>query len=881
MPSILPDYEYDIFISYRQNDNKRDKWVTNFVQALKDELEATLKNPVSIYFDENPHDGLLETHQVGPSLDKKLKCLVFIPIVSQTYCDTSSFAWEHEFLPFNKMAREDELGMNVTLKNGNVASRVLPIQIHELDSEDQLTIENELEGPLRSIKFIHQAAGINRPLSKEDDRLRESGKILYSDQINKVANALKEIGNSILNQSKSVVQSSTEEIKQPEKRAGFSERANLWEEIKRRNVFRATITYLIMSWLIIQIADIIGRYVLLPQWVMLFLTVAFIVGLPIAAMLAWKFEKSPTGFIPIGSREAYDNPFTTSQKKPLSSNVWIAGLLAFIVLVSIGSKFFLPNEAREGEVSIAIIPFRNYTNNADFDNFGFGLADEIRTQLSLSKQFKNISSEQSTIRYHDSAEDPVTIGDALNVDFLILGNFQLAGEKIKVSIEMVDASNGKTEIKFEPFFTSFETYTELFNIQTAVAASVMAEFTFESQVVLKEPTSNIQAFTHYSQGRKFHSKGWFLEEDQLKAIEHFKKATELDSAYLSGWVGLADAKLKYLWSVKQNYYDHNHPEINLESIEKDLDYIEANFDPSWELDYVQGIYYYNGLLNYDKGLEKLLSALEVNPENQDINSIISAIYRRKLELEKSLPYRLKSIEMDPLSAQNWFELSYIFMYNGDEENQEKALLKAWEMAGDTEEAFSRLYQFYRLTGRLDDLPNKIKEDKLSLYTINKYMEERKWQELVENIDSVFQETPNAIVNRKLEAYWHLENEDSLDVYVEKSKNSRSWVSIVLNENEERKNQRLSFRSDMIEGGDNIQLANRERNTIEFLAVSGKYEEATQVLLQYNKTHPSMGYYRFLNDPNFDKIKKSHPPFLEAINQLVYPPKLGQINPMDL
>ena len=59
MPSIIPGYEYDIFISYRQNDNKRDGWVTEFVETLKDELEATVKDKLSIYFDENPHDGLL------------------------------------------------------------------------------------------------------------------------------------------------------------------------------------------------------------------------------------------------------------------------------------------------------------------------------------------------------------------------------------------------------------------------------------------------------------------------------------------------------------------------------------------------------------------------------------------------------------------------------------------------------------------------------------------------------------------------------------------------------------------------------------------------------------------------------------------------------
>ena len=193
MPAILPGYEYDIFISYRQNDNKRDKWVTNFVDALKEELEATLKNPVSIYFDENPHDGLLESHQVGASLEKKLKCLIFIPIVSQTYCDTECFAWEHEFLPFNKMAHEDELGMNITLSSGNVASRVLPIKIHELDSEDEQTFEEELGGIMRSIDFIYKEAGVNRPLKKDDSVEKNINNTIYRNQINKVANTIKEI----------------------------------------------------------------------------------------------------------------------------------------------------------------------------------------------------------------------------------------------------------------------------------------------------------------------------------------------------------------------------------------------------------------------------------------------------------------------------------------------------------------------------------------------------------------------------------------------------------------------------------------------------------------------------------------------------------------
>jgi hypothetical protein len=94
------DYEYDIFISYRQKDNKHDGWVTEFVNNLKGELEATFKETVSVYFDENPHDRLQETHHVSKSLEAKLKCVIFIPILSQTYCDPNCYAWQFEFLPF-------------------------------------------------------------------------------------------------------------------------------------------------------------------------------------------------------------------------------------------------------------------------------------------------------------------------------------------------------------------------------------------------------------------------------------------------------------------------------------------------------------------------------------------------------------------------------------------------------------------------------------------------------------------------------------------------------------------------------------------------------------------------------------------------------------
>ena len=192
MSSLISNFEYDIFISYRHNDN-RSGWVTEFVNAFQQELAATIKYPVSVYFDTNPHDGLLETHNVDKSLEAKLKCLIIIPIISQTYCDTKSFAWQQELCAFNRLAKGDQFGRDIRLSSGNVTSRILPIKIHDLDAEDKVILENELGGALRAIEFIYKEAGVNRPLLPSDVKNENQNKTDYRNQVNKTANAVKEL----------------------------------------------------------------------------------------------------------------------------------------------------------------------------------------------------------------------------------------------------------------------------------------------------------------------------------------------------------------------------------------------------------------------------------------------------------------------------------------------------------------------------------------------------------------------------------------------------------------------------------------------------------------------------------------------------------------
>lgn len=203
MAGIIEGYTYDIFVSYRQKDNKYDGWVTEFVDNLKRELESMFKEEVSVYFDINPSDYLLESYDVDASLKDKLKCLIFIPIISRTYCDPRSFAWDNELKAFVNLASADQFGFKIRLPGGNVANRVLPIRIHDLDPADIKMFESVVGGVMRSIDFVYKDTGVNRQLRAKDDDIiiRTSGQNLYRDQINKAALAIKEIIESIRSHS--------------------------------------------------------------------------------------------------------------------------------------------------------------------------------------------------------------------------------------------------------------------------------------------------------------------------------------------------------------------------------------------------------------------------------------------------------------------------------------------------------------------------------------------------------------------------------------------------------------------------------------------------------------------------------------------------------
>ena len=109
------------------------------------------------------------------------------------YCDPISFAWEHEFIAFVQQASNDQFGMKVKLPGGNVANRVLPVRIHDLDNEDLKLCESVLGGVLRGIEFIYKEPGVNRPLTLEDNEKINLNTTRYRNQINKAALGIKDL----------------------------------------------------------------------------------------------------------------------------------------------------------------------------------------------------------------------------------------------------------------------------------------------------------------------------------------------------------------------------------------------------------------------------------------------------------------------------------------------------------------------------------------------------------------------------------------------------------------------------------------------------------------------------------------------------------------
>ncbi len=763
MPSILPGYEYDIFISYRQKDNKYDGWVTEFEANLKKEIEATFKEDVSIYFDINPHDGLLETHQVSASLEGKLKCLIFIPIISQTYCDPKSFAWQHEFCAFNQRSKLDSFGRDIKLSSGNVASRILPVKIHDLDEDDKALVESELGGVMRPIEFIYKSAGVNRPLRANEDHPQDNlNKVYYRDQINKVANAVKEIIGGLKK----------------------SEAVNADAPADRR-------------------------------------------------------------------------PLMTEPKKFKRKGMAMTAVAVLIALIGI-YLFILPTytELKDpGSSGVAVLPFRNFTGSEDLDFYGVGMASEIRTKLSMSKKFSFISSLQATLSYGDTKKTPKEIGTELEVDYLLSGLYQKAGNKLKVEVELIDASTGRAVWSL-PIETEV---ADIFQLQNQIAESVLKKFAQDVKPTgdIDAPTRSLQAYAHYTRGIELAANPaptGLTSTEQYPAIVQFELAIQLDSGFVDAWAGL----------VGQEAFVHiNEPSDSLkQKIEKEVNYVNNHFPDSWQKKYIQGQFAYRVLYQYDKAIGLFNEVLTKNPEIIGAHAALSGIYRRQLKHTLALKHAKRQVDAGPAYTTGWENLVNVLRSMGDHANTLKAALKKWELSRGKSDASLVLEMALQAGFPLDQLPNEVKQSAGKDFDMANLEATRDWQ----GLKKLALEEKN--YGRVVTSFLNFGQRDS----------ARYWAKVGLKNDPDELYLIIVGAADVQQAlgliDDYIELDNEDEAKCSKMAwgiiayqTFGQYEQATKQLIKLNNDFPDYGFYTWLNMAFMDKIKNEYPPFQEAVNNL--------------
>ncbi len=604
MPSIIPGFEYDIFISYRQKDNKYDSWVTEFADNLKRELEATFKEDISVYLDTNSNDGLLETHDVDSSLKTKLKCLIFIPVISRTYCDPKSFAWEHEFKAFVQQASGDQFGLKVKLSNGNVTSRVLPVRIHDLDNEDKKLCESVLGGILRGIEFIYKEPGVNKPLAAEDDEKKNLNKTKYRIQINKVALAIKEIISGL----KSNMNLTAKEDKSQEK-----------------------------------------------------------------VLEGAKIEK-------VGEEEALRTKFKITNK------IYFYAIVA-LALIIVAAVFLYPKIFRSGrlanmissgrQITIAVMPFQNLTNDTIWNVWQDGIEDNLITSLSNTGELKVRQTESITrllqskgLLNYASLTPAVasTISQKLDANVFIYGSINEAGNTIRINAKLIDS-------KTEEVFKSFQIDGNIGNILHIIdsLSLLVKDFLLVSKIEsglsqsykIFSSTSSPEAYKYFILGQNA-----FLKSDFSTATEMYSRAIAIDSNFTYPAImlpfsyrnqGLYEQARK--WCLK-TYEKRDNLPIKQQIFVK---YIHAVF---FETTY-EAIKYIKQLLEIDDQVPTLYEVLAINYSRLNLYDKAITEFEKVLALYKKWGSK-------PESVWTYTNLGYAYHKTGQYE-KEKALYKKAEL----------------------------------------------------------------------------------------------------------------------------------------------------------------------------------------------------------
>ncbi len=344
---------------------------------------------------------------------------------------------------------------------------------------------------------------------------------------------------------------------------------SLFDELKRRNVFRVGIAYVLMGWVLLQGADFVLDLIGAPEWVIRALAVVVVIGLPIALFFAWAFELTPEGI----KREAeVDRSASITPRTGRRMDRGIIVLLALVVGWFLFDEFYLePREAAptpvavtgEGEVkvegedaapemstnppgaprTVAVLPFRAMSSGEDDEYFADGLTEEILNALAHVPGL-SVTSRTSAFHFKDQDLPIGEIAEQLGVDHVVEGSVRRSGDRLRVTAQLIRAGDD-SHLWSENYD---RTDADAIAVQEDIAqriAETLGVFLDDTTLALMRSAGlrDVTAFIEYQKGRKLHEQAHGHEVVMSLLVEgnaHLEAALAVQPNFAPAWLFYSD-----------------------------------------------------------------------------------------------------------------------------------------------------------------------------------------------------------------------------------------------------------------------------------------------------------------------------------------------------
>ena len=419
--------------------------------------------------------------------------------------------------------------------------------------------------------------------------------------------------------------------------------SSFFEELKRRNVLKETIAYLVIAWLILQVFDVVLPIWNTPGWILQVITITLALGLPLWIIFSWNYEISTSG-IKKTTTTSNDQSKNTKLSTGLNTLIMVAisGIIALIWIKPdlVSSKFSSTNLAVLNN-SIAVLPFDDMSSGGDTEWFCDGVTEDILTNLSKLKHLKVIS-RTSTERYKNTDKSIPEIATELGVSYVVEGSVRKHEDKIIITAQLIDANDNHVWAQ-----NYNDVFKEVFKIQQDVSQKIVNQLKIaispeEEKEMNKLPTENIKAYELVLQGRNFLEKGTL--EYTLIGKKLFEQAIELDPNYADAHADLANA-------TSNRYHDgtltrKQRNKLAMDHLNKALS-IDINCHRAYA--FKGALYYYDG--NPILAKENLDKALAINPNDAMTHRMLVYYYSsgRAKDIEKATYHIDKGLELEPFT----------------------------------------------------------------------------------------------------------------------------------------------------------------------------------------------------------------------------------------